>query len=66
MEKIIQVVSSGRYEKLHLLTHPFWYSKNPEGITNKLLKFIRSANRERYLSLRIIFDLQEFIGLEDI
>lgn len=66
-EDIIQVVSSGRYEKLHLLIHPFWYSKNQEGIRNKLLKFIRSANRERYLSLKDNFrDLQEFIGLEDI
>ena len=51
-EDIFEVVSSKKYEKLHLLIHPFWYSKNPEGIRNKLLKFIRSANRDRYLSLK--------------
>lgn len=66
-EDIFEVVSSRKYEKLHLLTHPFWYSKNQEGIRNKLLKFIRSANRDRYLSLKDNFrDLQEFIELEDV
>jgi peptidoglycan/xylan/chitin deacetylase (PgdA/CDA1 family) len=66
-ENIVEIVPSKKYEKLHLLIHPFWYSKNPEGIRNKLLTFITSANRERYLSLKDNFrDLQEFIGLEDI
>lgn len=48
MEDIIQ---SGEHDRLHILTHAFWYHEVEENISQTVGAFIRSANRERYLQV---------------
>lgn len=52
-EDVQQIVSSNEVERLHILTHPFWYKKNSLSIEKVLLEFINSANKKRF---KILFD----------
>ena len=47
-EPVEDIVRSGEYERLHILTHAFWYHEKDEDISRTAGDFIRSANRERY------------------
>lgn len=47
-EDPVETIESGKYEKLHILTHPFWYSTKPETMEVKLMKFLKQSIRERY------------------
>lgn len=47
-EPVLDIVRSGEYERLHILTHAFWYHEAEENISQTVGDFIRSANRERY------------------
>lgn len=61
------VVSNNQHNKIHILTHPFWYSDNLENVQSKLKKFLNEANIYRYNLLDKNFrDLHEYIRLEDL
>lgn len=45
-ENPFNVVDSKRYDKLHILTHPFWYDGG--GLKQQLIRFIETASLERY------------------
>ncbi len=45
------VIVSGDYNKIQLLTHPFWYTKHDRTMTEKLKSFVLRASRERYIEL---------------
>ena len=47
-EPVLDIVRSGEYDKLHILTHAFWYGDEEETIGDAIGRFIRSANLERY------------------
>ena len=47
-EPVLDIVRSGEYDRLHILTHAFWYHEDEEDITKTVGTFIRSANQERY------------------
>ncbi len=47
-EPVLDIVRSGEYERLHILTHAFWYHEEEEDLSRTAGDFIRSANRERY------------------
>lgn len=47
-EDPIEVICAGKYDRLHILTHPFWYEKIDGCIENSLKRFIDSAASERY------------------
>lgn len=62
-EDILGIIESEQYDKLHILTHSFWYSDENETINEKLVKFIDKAKIERYYSLKDnIRDLDEIIN----
>lgn len=62
-EDVFGVIASKRYKKLHILTHPFWYSNKCETINQKLLNYIQEAKLKCYYSLEEnIRDLSEFIN----
>ena len=50
-EDVLGIIESGEYDKLHILTHSFWYSDKSETINEKLTEFIDKAKIERYFSL---------------
>lgn len=66
-EDIISVINSGKHDKIHLLTHPFWYNCDEENTRDKILNFIKDASRFRYEIMRQNFrDIDEFVRKEDI
>lgn len=45
------IIRSGNYNKIQLLTHPFWYTEQDEMMTEKLKAFVLRASKERYIEL---------------
>jgi len=61
-ENVEDIVKSKRHNRLHILTHPFWYTDKVESCRDKLLKFILAGNKERYNMMSNNFsNLSEFI-----
>jgi hypothetical protein len=66
-ENADEIVSSKQHQKLHILTHPFWYNEKEETCREKLLKFIKNANIERYENMLDNFrNLNEFVIAGDV
>lgn len=51
-EDIFRVIRSGSSNKLHILTHPFWYNEKELTIEQSIIGFVNAANWERYCSVR--------------
>lgn len=51
-EPVVDIVKSGEYKRLHILTHAFWYETEEENQHDTIEKFVNNANRERYLQLK--------------
>jgi hypothetical protein len=61
------IVSSGQYERLHILIHPFWYTEEITSCRDKLFSFITSGNLSRYHDVNDNFrDMGEYIKREEI
>jgi hypothetical protein len=66
-EDVEGIISSKQYKRLHILTHPFWYTEQKTSCRDKLFSFITAGNLARYYALNSNFrDLGEFLELEDI
>ncbi len=50
-EPVEDIIRSGEYDRLHLLTHAFWYHEREQDIAQSVAAFINTANRERYAAL---------------
>lgn len=47
-ESVEEIIDSEKYERLHILTHAFWYNKEEEDIHETVSKFINGGNDFRY------------------
>lgn len=66
-EDIISVIESGEHDKIHLLTHPFWYSNCEENTRDKILNYVKDGCKFRYEIMSKNFrDIDEFMKKEDI
>lgn len=66
-ENVGEIVSSGAYEKLHILTHAFWYGDEDESIETAVANFVFSGNKDRYNILgRNITDLESILKKETL
>ena len=66
-EDVMEIIKEENFQRLHILTHPFWYSDKDEAMKEKLLHFIKEAEFERYRSLKDNFrDLDEVIEEEEV
>lgn len=66
-ENLEEIIESGNFNKLHILTHAFWYNSQEESIKDSIYKFIDSAANERYDILNDnIRNLQGIIGKNEI
>ena len=45
------IIRGGEYDRLHILTHAFWYHEQEEDIAESVDAFIRAANAERYAQM---------------
>lgn len=66
-ENVIEIIESNHYKKLHILTHPFWYSVNEEQIKGKIKRFLQNAIIERYDHLKDnLTELHQIIEKKEI
>lgn len=66
-EDIFEVIESEKYKKIHILTHPFWYSNETETTKDKLCSFINQAREYRYNLIDDNFkNLEEYLKLEEL
>lgn len=67
-EDVYSLLQEEKYNKIHLLTHAFWYSNDKENNIKEILhNFIVKANIERYDSVNDNFtDLPELVKREDV
>ena len=47
-EPVDEIIQSEQYQRLHILTHAFWYNKQELNLRESLLAFIKAGNAERY------------------
>lgn len=50
-EPVEDIIRSGLYNKLHILTHAFWYSNIEESFDESICKFVNNASHDRLESL---------------
>ncbi|MDP4132473.1 MAG: hypothetical protein Q8882_00485 [Bacillota bacterium] len=63
-EPVLDIIKENKYNRLHILTHSFWYNKKEEKVNKMLEDFVNSASNERYEDLNDNFsDLKEILPL---
>ena len=63
-EPVEEIVRSGAYDRLHILTHAFWYKAQEEDIAATVRDFIHRANGERQVQMQEnITDLDEILKM---
>lgn len=66
-EPVLDIIRSGEYDRLHILTHAFWYHEEEKDISHTVKDFIRSATQERYCQMaENITDLASILKEEDL
>ncbi|MBD5550884.1 MAG: hypothetical protein HDQ96_06875 [Lachnospiraceae bacterium] len=66
-EPVDEIIRSKGYERLHILTHPFWYNETEEDIHKSVSKFINSGNGYRYQAMEEnITDLASVMRKDEI
>ncbi len=66
-EPILKIIRSREYDRLHILTHAFWYRDEETDISQTMRTFIHSANRERYRQMtENITDMESILKEEDL
>lgn len=50
-ESVEDIIAGGQYDRLHILTHAFWYHEKELGIHDSLEGFINRGNWHRYKSI---------------
>lgn len=66
-EPVEEIIRGGEYDRLHILTHAFWYHDTPRSAAETIADFVRIAPHERYLGMRDnIRDLEAVLREEEI
>lgn len=66
-EPVESIVGAGTYDRLHILTHPFWYHVEEQSICESVSNFVNGANRERYAALKDnIADVESIISESEV
>ena len=66
-EPVLEIIKSGQYDRLHILTHAIWYNEVEEDIHDTIKKFVTSANQERYLQEKEnIKDIESILDISEI
>jgi hypothetical protein len=66
-ENVFEALESERFDRLHILTHPFSYNEREETILGRLKNFVNAANFERYEALKENFrDLESVMPISEV
>ena len=61
------IIAKKQYERLHILTHAFWYEENEIDIHDSIVKFINNGNKNRYVTMKNnITDLSSIMSQEEV
>lgn len=66
-EDVIGIVESGAYDRLHVLTHPFWYDEEEKSAKEELKWFCESRIDVCYGDMRDnVRDIEEFLRRDEL
>lgn len=66
-EPALDIIKSGQFDRLHILTHPIWYQEEEESIHDTIKRFITNANKERYYQeSENIKDIESILDINEI
>ena len=66
-EPVEEIIEEKKFDKLHILTHAFWYENENVGIQERIYSFINHANVERYMIMKEnISDIDSIIKYSDV
>lgn len=66
-EPVDEIIESGGYERLHILTHPFWYNETEEDIHETVSKFVNGGNDFRYQVMASnITDMSSIMTVQEV
>lgn len=66
-EPVEDIIKSGQYKRLHILTHAFWYSETETDIHGAVSEFVNNGCLNRYRHLQSnITDLEKIMKPEEI
>ena len=66
-EPVLDIIKSGQYDRLQILTHAIWYDEVEEDIHDTIKRFVTSANKERYYQeSENIKDIQSILDISEI
>lgn len=66
-EPVEDIIRGGEYDRLHILTHAFWYHEQEQDIAASVGTFVRAANAERYEQMmENITDLPSILPKEEL
>lgn len=66
-EPVEEIIESERYERLHVLTHPFWYNRQETDLHDSVARYINAGNRQKYAWMKgNITDLEAIMPPEEI
>lgn len=66
-EPLDKIIESGKYRRLHILTHAFWYNEIEKDMHQTVLDVINSGNHARYRSMDLnITDLSSIVSESEV
>ena len=51
-EPVLDIIHAGEYDRLHILTHAFWYHETENSISETVEEFVNGGNIARYAAMR--------------
>lgn len=66
-EPVEAIIASGKYDRLHILTHAIWYNDEEIDLHDSVCRFVNGGNMERYLAEQDnIKDLQSIMEISEV
>ena len=66
-EPVLDIIRSGEFDRLQILTHAIWYNEVEEDIHDTIKRFVTSANKERFLQeSENIKDIESILDISEI
>ena len=66
-ENVVDIIQSRKYDKLHILTHAFWYHEEEKDLKTTVKEFVKYGNVDRYnIMNKNMTDLKSILGEDEI
>lgn len=66
-EPVLDIIKSGEYDRIHILTHAFWYHDQEATIEGTVKDYVNSGNKSRYATMKEnIADLESIMAESEV